>query len=76
MLKNLVCLNFTNYAVICAVGVVDDIIELDALSKLGGQVIAAGILVWFGIQYNFFYLPDGRVISENSRRLRVADWVP
>lgn len=54
-------------AVICAVGVVDDIIELDALSKLGGQVIAAGILVWFGIQYNFFYLPDGRVISENSQ---------
>ena len=32
-------------AMICAVGVVDDLIELDALTKLGGQVLAAGFLV-------------------------------
>jgi UDP-GlcNAc:undecaprenyl-phosphate GlcNAc-1-phosphate transferase len=32
-------------AMICAVGVVDDLIELDALTKLGGQIVAAGILV-------------------------------
>src|SRR5687767_13291377 len=29
-------------AMICAVGVLDDLFELDALSKLGGQVLAAG----------------------------------
>ena len=32
-------------AMICAVGVVDDLIELDALTKLGGQIVAAGFLV-------------------------------
>ena len=30
-------------AMICAVGVLDDLIELDALTKLGGQVLAAGV---------------------------------
>lgn len=39
-------------AVICLVGVVDDIVELDALTKLGGQVIATAILIAFGIQYS------------------------
>ncbi len=44
---------------ICAVGVLDDLFELDALTKLGGQVLAAGVLVLFGIQYRYFPLPDG-----------------
>ena len=30
-------------ALICAVGVLDDLFELDALTKLGGQVLAAGL---------------------------------
>jgi len=38
-------------ALICAVGVVDDIVELDALTKLGGQVLAAGLLIYSGVQY-------------------------
>ena len=37
-------------AMICAVGVVDDLFELDALTKLGGQVLAAGFLVLNGVQ--------------------------
>ena len=41
-------------ALICAVGVLDDLFELDALTKLGGQVLAAGFLIAFGIQYVFF----------------------
>lgn len=41
-------------ALICAVGVLDDLFELDALTKLGGQVLAAGFLVAFGIQFVFF----------------------
>ena len=41
-------------ALICAVGVLDDLFELDALTKLGGQVLAAGFLIAFGIQYYFF----------------------
>ncbi|MGB0101129.1 MAG: MraY family glycosyltransferase [Nocardioides sp.] len=41
-------------ALICAVGVLDDLFELDALTKLGGQVLSAGFLIAFGIQYYFF----------------------
>lgn len=46
-------------ALICAVGVLDDLFELDALTKLGGQVLAAGFLIAFGIQYVFFPGGDG-----------------
>lgn len=41
-------------ALICAVGVLDDLFELDALTKLGGQVLAAAFLIGFQIQYYFF----------------------
>ncbi|MFC6286589.1 glycosyltransferase family 4 protein [Nocardioides sp. GCM10027113] len=44
---------------ICAVGVLDDLFEIDALSKLGGQVLAAGFLIFSGIQYTFFPTQDG-----------------
>jgi UDP-GlcNAc:undecaprenyl-phosphate GlcNAc-1-phosphate transferase len=44
-------------SMICAVGVLDDLFEIDALSKLGGQVLAAGFLIFSGIQYTF--LPTG-----------------
>src|ERR671912_1032722 len=46
-------------ALICAVGTLDDLFELDALTKLGGQILAAGFLVAFGVQYVFFPVPDG-----------------
>jgi UDP-GlcNAc:undecaprenyl-phosphate GlcNAc-1-phosphate transferase len=45
-------------AMICAVGVLDDLFELDALTKLGGQVLAAGFLILNGIQY--WYFPQGQ----------------
>ena len=37
--------------VICAVGVLDDMYELNALAKIAGQMLAAGIVVLSGIQY-------------------------
>ena len=46
-------------ALICAVGVLDDLLELDAWTKLGGQVLAAGFLVANGVQYFLFQLPGG-----------------
>ena len=49
-------------ALICAVGVLDDLFELDALTKLGGQVLAAGFLVAFGIQFVFFSDAQGNVL--------------
>jgi UDP-GlcNAc:undecaprenyl-phosphate GlcNAc-1-phosphate transferase len=44
---------------ICAIGTLDDLFELDALTKLGGQVLAAGFLILNGIQYFLFPLPGG-----------------
>jgi len=50
-------------ALVCAVGVLDDIFDLDALTKFGGQVVAVGALVYSGIQFRWFYQPDGTVLS-------------
>ncbi|HET8561924.1 MAG TPA: MraY family glycosyltransferase [Marmoricola sp.] len=44
-------------AIICALGVVDDLIELDALAKLGGQVVAAAFMVLNGVQMYSLKLP-------------------
>ncbi len=46
-------------ALICAVGVLDDIFDLDALTKFGGQVLAVGILIYSGIQFRYFFQSDG-----------------
>ena len=46
-------------ALVCAVGVVDDIFDLDALTKLGGQVLAAGLLVANGVRFYYFPGADG-----------------
>ncbi len=42
---------------ICLLGVLDDLFELDALTKFGGQVLAAGFLVVNQVQYFSFQLP-------------------
>ena len=44
---------------VCALGVVDDVIELDALTKFGGQLLASGFLVLNGVQLYYIGLPDG-----------------
>ncbi|RHW26849.1 undecaprenyl/decaprenyl-phosphate alpha-N-acetylglucosaminyl 1-phosphate transferase [Nocardioides immobilis] len=46
-------------ALVCAVGVLDDIFDLDALTKFGGQVVAVGVLVYSGIQFRYFFQRDG-----------------
>lgn len=50
-------------ALVCAVGVVDDIFDLDALTKFGGQVLAVGVLVYSGIQFRYFYQSTGEVFA-------------
>lgn len=50
-------------ALVCAVGVVDDIFDLDALTKLGGQVLAAGMLYALGVRFYYFPGPDGTLFS-------------
>ena len=36
--------------IVCAVGVLDDLRELDWLTKLAGQMIAAGVMAFYGVQ--------------------------
>jgi UDP-GlcNAc:undecaprenyl-phosphate/decaprenyl-phosphate GlcNAc-1-phosphate transferase len=52
-------------ALVCALGVADDIWDLDWLTKLMGQVLAAGFLAWQGVQ--LFLLPIGGVTVGSTR---------
>jgi UDP-GlcNAc:undecaprenyl-phosphate GlcNAc-1-phosphate transferase len=55
-------------AMVCALGVVDDLFELDALTKLGGQVLAAGFMVYNGVQLYYLYLPgNGMLVLDLSQ---------
>jgi UDP-GlcNAc:undecaprenyl-phosphate GlcNAc-1-phosphate transferase len=62
-------------ALVCAVGVVDDIFELDALTKLGGQVLAAGLLVSQGVQFYYFPGADGTQFSLDDAQSAVLTLV-
>lgn len=44
-------------AVICAVGALDDLFELDAITKFGGQLVAVGFMVLNGVQFYSLALP-------------------
>src|SRR5664280_1519046 len=49
--------------VICLLGVADDKWGLDALTKLAGQVVAAGVMVLHGLQLLFVLVPGRGTIS-------------
>ena len=44
-------------AVVCLVGVIDDVFELDAVTKLAGEVVAGGIVVVGNVQFYWLPLP-------------------
>ncbi|MDR7329112.1 MraY family glycosyltransferase [Corynebacterium guangdongense] len=46
-------------AAIVVVGVIDDIVELDALTKLAGQLLAAVLMSLLGLSWTVFYWPFG-----------------
>ncbi len=47
--------------IICLVGVIDDRFEIDSLTKLAGQVVAAGVMVTKGgVQLSSIFVPFGR----------------
>jgi UDP-GlcNAc:undecaprenyl-phosphate GlcNAc-1-phosphate transferase len=48
-------------AVLVVLGAIDDRFELDALSKLAGQVLAAGIMVLQGVQLLFLPFPHAEI---------------
>jgi UDP-GlcNAc:undecaprenyl-phosphate GlcNAc-1-phosphate transferase len=47
---------------VCLLGIADDRWELDAITKLAGQVLAAGVMVLQGVQ--MLYLPFGGLASD------------
>lgn len=51
---------------ICLVGVLDDVFELDAVTKFAGEVLAAVIVVVQGVQILWLPLPGDRVMSTFS----------
>ena len=60
---------------ICPLGVLDDKWGLDALTKLTGQIAAAGVMVLLGVQLAFLFLPvaDIGTLILGPRRRRPAD---
>ncbi|MDQ3629505.1 MAG: undecaprenyl/decaprenyl-phosphate alpha-N-acetylglucosaminyl 1-phosphate transferase [Actinomycetota bacterium] len=54
-------------AVICLVGVLDDVFELDALTKFVGQVAAAAIVVAQGVQLYWLPLPGVFALDPTQR---------
>ena len=50
--------------IIVVIGVVDDLYDLDWMTKLAGQVIAAGVLAWQGVQ--LVSLPIGSSLAVGS----------
>lgn len=50
---------------VCVLGVIDDLWDLDWMTKLVGQVLAAGIMAWQGVQLITF--PVGGVTIGSSR---------
>ncbi len=48
--------------VILVLGVMDDTRDVSALGKLAGQVLAAGLLVLFGVQLLYFYFPGQGIL--------------
>ncbi len=62
-------------ALICAVGVLDDLLELDALTKFGGQLLAAGFLVFFDVQFYTIQLPGGSQFALDPTQAALASVV-
>ena len=57
---------------VCALGVVDDLFEIDALTKLGGQVLAAGYMVYNDVQLYYLYLPGNGMLTLDISQAAVA----
>ncbi len=61
---------------IVLIGVADDIWDLDWLTKLAGQLLAAALLAWSGIQFLSFPLPKlfGGADASRSVIVTLAPW--
>ncbi|MCL2482637.1 MAG: undecaprenyl/decaprenyl-phosphate alpha-N-acetylglucosaminyl 1-phosphate transferase [Propionibacteriaceae bacterium] len=62
-------------AVICAVGVIDDLIELNALTKIAGQILAAGILVLGGVRMQWLPWRGGIIALDPAAGILITVFV-
>lgn len=58
--------------VICAVGVLDDLFELNAVAKLAGQVLAAGLVVANGVKMLWIPLPNSIISLDDSISIAIT----
>jgi UDP-GlcNAc:undecaprenyl-phosphate/decaprenyl-phosphate GlcNAc-1-phosphate transferase len=58
--------------VICAVGVLDDLLELNPFAKLAGQVAAAGLLVAFGVKMLYIPLANNTIALDSSGQIAIT----
>lgn len=59
-------------AVICVVGMIDDLFELHAIAKLAGQVLAAGLVVANGVKMLWIPLPDSIFSLDSSASIAIT----
>ena len=62
-------------AVICVVGIIDDIIELNALMKIAGQILAAGILVLGGVRMQWLPWKSGIITLDPAAGILITVFV-
>lgn len=55
--------------IICLVGVIDDLFELDALSKFAGQVLAGVITVAMGLHFVYLPLPNTYLALDQAQAM-------
>ena len=63
---------FIAATVICAVGVLDDLFEINAITKLAGQVLAAGLVVVGGVQMLWIPLPSTVISLDTSASIAIT----
>lgn len=59
-------------SVICLVGLVDDVIDLPAIAKAAGQVLAAGIVVLNGVRMYWISLPNQVIALDQASSILVT----
>lgn len=58
--------------VICLVGVVDDVLDLSAIVKFAGQVLAAGIVVVNGVRMYWIPLPNSIIALDTATSILIT----
>lgn len=59
-------------AMICAVGVLDDMLDLPAMVKAAGQVLSAGIVVLNGVRMFWIALPNRIIVLDTASSILIT----